>query len=146
MLGFPAAELQDEPDFVSFLEEAASASEFDLNVMFLDAGAKFQFLGQNDFLIFAGSRFFFLDFVAVLADIADFANRRLRIGGNFDEVETKVACLLYCFLGGQDPEHFAVGVDNTYFICSDLIVDARAVIGARRLVTESRDGAFSFNC
>ena len=138
MRHFTAAEPDRHLDFVAFVQETTDAPHLDLIVVFVDAGAHFDFLDVDDFLFLAGLVGFFLRFVFVFAVIEDLAHRRIGVGRHLDKVESRLKGDLYSFFLGNDADHLSVGVNNTNFFGFDLFVDARTHSG-RRLVKRSSD-------
>src|SRR4051812_2781687 len=75
-----------------------------------------------------GLLFFFALLVLPLAVIHKAADRRLFIGGNFDQVQARLASEAYGFRGGHDADLFICFVDQADGRDSDLFVATQTVL------------------
>src|SRR5262245_13979411 len=86
---FTAAKAQGDFDLIAVLEEALHRAHFYLVIVVVDHRPELDLLDLDDFLFFAGFRRLLLRLVLVLAVIQNFADRWRRVGGNFNQVETR---------------------------------------------------------
>lgn len=123
-------------DFVAFFEEADGVVEFELEVVVVGLRAKAYFFDYD----LAGLGFhlllLFLEFVGELLVVDDFANGRLCIGGDFDEVETLVVGHLEGDASVVDGR-FDAFADDANGRCGDELVDAVVGLFFNRAAIES---------
>ena len=124
-----AAEAQRQLDLVAFLEEALHRLHLHLVVVAVDVRAHLDLLDLDDLLVLARLGRFLLVGVFQLAEIEDLGDRRLGIGGDFDEVEAGLFGSEQCVVDGDDRRDSAVGIDELDPRDSDIAVGARAVLG-----------------
>jgi hypothetical protein len=74
-----------------------------------------------------------LRLVLELADVEDLADRRVRVGRDLDEVEPGRVGAGERVADRNDPDIFAILIDETDLGYVDLSVDARALAGRRRV-------------
>src|SRR5690554_5436680 len=130
MSHFAAAESQGYLGFVTLIEELDKVAQLDLIVPFLRPWTKLDFLDLNDLLILPGSSLLFLLLEDVLAVIHDSANRRLCIGGDFNQVELGLLSGGHGFLNGHDTDLFIFSANQAHFPRRDVLVDRRALCGS----------------
>src|SRR6266478_9148759 len=123
------AEPHGHLDLVAFLDEFDHAAHFYIVIVVVDARAKLYFLDLDDFLLFASFVFLFLLFVFELAEIEDFANRRIGAGRDLDEVQAGIGSHCERFTAPDNPYHPAALVDKADAQNGDLLVDARPLAG-----------------
>ena len=82
-----AAEAQGHLDLVAFLEEAAHGAHLDFVIMVVDARAELDLLDLDDLLPLALLGGFLLLEKAEFAEVENFADRRLGVGNDLDEIE-----------------------------------------------------------
>jgi hypothetical protein len=100
--------------------------------MVIDVRAHLDLFDLDDLLLLLGFGFFLLLLILVLAVIEYLADRRLRVGRNFDQVEPGAYGDLNCFLGRYDPAFFTCVIDEKDLRNTNLLVDARSVVLRRR--------------
>jgi len=100
--------------------------------MVVDVRAHLDLFDLDDLLLLLGFGFFLLLLILVLAVIEYLADRRLRVGRNFDQVKPGANGDLYCFLGRYDPALFSGVIYEKDLRNSNLLVDAWSVILRRR--------------
>ena len=83
---FAAAEPQGDLDLVAFFEEAAHGPHFNVVIVIVDARAQLDLFDFDDLLPLARFGGFLLFKKSELAVIEKFANRRIGVGTNLDEV------------------------------------------------------------
>ncbi len=111
---FPAPKAQGHFDLIALADELVHGAHFDLIIMFLDAGADFDFLDHDDALLFARLALFLLRLVLVLAVVHDLGDRRTGIGRNLDKVEARINSALNSVGSGNDADIIAICVDQAY--------------------------------
>src|SRR5438105_3161002 len=82
--------------------------------MLVGAGAKFHFLDGDDDLLLFRLVCFLLGFVLKLAEVDDFANRRLSVGRDFDQVHAFLAGSANRFARVHDAQRFALIGDDAH--------------------------------
>jgi len=85
------------------------------------------------FCFFAGFVLFLLLFVFILAEIEDFADRRVGVRSDLDEIETGIGGHGERFVARDDPHHVAALVDQAYAHHADLVVDPGSLAGGSKV-------------
>ena len=114
-----AAEHQHELHLVALLEEALGAFELDVVVVIVGVRAQPHLLQPA--LVRVGLLLLLL--VLVLAEVHDLADRRVRLVGDFDEVESGPLGTGERLGQRDDADLFAVGADEPYLAGTNLFVD-----------------------
>ena len=122
---FASAELQDEAALVVALEETFGPAQFDIVIVLAGADAEFHFLHAGGAFRFLFFQFRLLVFVFPVID--DFADRRVHLTGDFDEVESEGLGFGESLAGTHDAELLAGGEDDTNFRGTDAVIDPRHV-------------------
>ena len=119
-----ALEAQAGFDLVAFGEEADGLVLLGDVVVLVDVDREFDFLDDDDLLLFARGAIGLVFLVEVLAVVLDLADGRDGVGRDLDEVEGTFAGHLEGVEGRHDAELFAVLVDHADFACADTLVGA----------------------
>src|SRR5262249_61783315 len=93
--------------------------------MVIDAGAHLDFLDLDDLLALARLGGFLLLLIFVLAEIQDFGDRRIGIGGNLHQVEPCLGGAGKSVRNGDDPDVVPGLVDQANFPDADILVHPR---------------------
>ncbi len=83
---FPATEAQCDFDLVTFFQKLPDGPHLDIIVMGVGVGAEFDLFDLDDLLLFPRLGFPLLLFIFELAKIHDFADGRISIRGNFNQI------------------------------------------------------------
>src|SRR5579872_703475 len=124
-----SAELHDGLDFVAIAQEPQHIVLLELVIVLVGVGPKFHFFDDDVLLVLARLPGLLLHLILVFAEVHDSANRRLRSGGNLDEIEAFLTGDRQGFLRGQDAQLLAVFVDHANFTGADALVGAGPGLG-----------------
>jgi hypothetical protein len=91
-------------------------------------------------LLLAGLSGLFLALVLEAAVVEDLGDRRLRIGGDFDEVEARFPGQFEGARYGRRPVIGALAVDQLDLADVDVLIDARPILGGRGCLVRSANG------
>ncbi len=119
-----ALEAQRRLHFVAFAEEADSHIFLGNVVMLIDGDGEFNFLDDDDFLLFACGAVGLVFLVEKLAVVLDLADGRDGVRRDFNEVERALTSHLECFKGRHDAELLAVFVDDADFAGAHPLIGA----------------------
>src|SRR5258708_15904073 len=108
-----AAEAHGHLDLVAFLDEFEHAAHLDVVVVVVDAGAQLDLLDLDDLLLLARLVAALLLLVFELAEIEDLDHRRVRVGGDLDEIETRLKGTLQGLAPGPHPHPFPPPLHNS---------------------------------
>src|SRR6056297_2889114 len=136
------AKAQRDLDLVAALEEFQHVAHLDVVIMGVGPGAELDLLDLDGLLLLARFGLAFLLFVLVLAEIHDLADRRIRIGRDFHEVEPHFLCHLERPRGRDEADIFAVGTDQADFFGANTVVHAGAGIARGGRVVRSAGYGF----
>ncbi len=141
------AKSQGNFDFVAFFEKSADGTHLDVIVVIVDARPHLDFFDLDDLLIFARFSLLLLLLVLEFAVVQDFADRRLRIGGDLDKVETRVSRSLQGVKFADDSDVLSSLVDQSHVAGPDLVVDlGPGWLARRRGSHRFADGSNSSCC
>ncbi len=127
-----AAEAQGHLDLVAFLEEPVHRPGLHIVVVDIDVGPELDLLDLDHLLPLARLGLLLLLLELELAVVEDLADRRIRVWGDLDQVQTGFLGGLDGGGGGHYPLFFAVLIDEQNARDADVFVDAWAVLGRRR--------------
>ena len=133
---FAAAKAQRHLDLVAFVEETADRAHLHFVVVVVDARPQFDFLDLHHLLTLARLRGLFLLEKAVFAEIEDLADRRGRVGDDFDQVERGFfgEPLGVCEI--DDAVIVSLGVNELNLYGANVAIGARALLSpAPRLLS-----------
>ena len=143
---FAAPEAQGDFHLVAFFQESLHAAHFHIVIVIVDIGAQLDFLDLDNLLLLARFVLALLFLVLVLADIEDFANRRLRIRRDLHQVQARFVGFVDGGIPVDNPKIFTARANKANGQGVDLVVDARPILRGRRGRFDSSDVAFSFCC
>ena len=124
-----SAETEAGFDLVAALQELDCLVLLGLVVVVVDSDGEFDFLDDDDLLLFARGAFGLVLLVEKAAVVLDAADRWDGGGRDFDQVESTFAGNLQRFKWREDAELFAVFVDYADFAGANAIVDADKRLG-----------------
>src|SRR6516162_7658600 len=108
---------------IALLDEFDHAAHFNVVVVVVDAVAQFNLFNFDDFLFFARFVLFLLFFVFVLAEVEDFADRRVGVRRYLDKIEAGIGGHRKRFVTPDDSDHVAALVDEANAQDGDVFVD-----------------------
>ncbi len=132
-----SAEAQGDLYLVAIGQKLEHIAHLDVIVTAVRIWAELDLFDLNDLLLLTGFGFTLLRFVLKLAKVHDFANRRIGIWRDFDQVEP---CLVSHFHGttrSNNSDVLAICADQADFVGADKFIDARAGVSLRRCVMGS---------
>jgi len=124
-----SAETEAGFDLVAALQELDCLILLGLVVVVVDGHGEFDFLDDDDLLLFARGAFGLVLLVEKAAVVLDAADGWGSIGRDFNQVQPALAGDLQRFKGREDTELFAVFVDYADFAGANTIVDANKRLG-----------------
>lgn len=116
-------------DLVFLFDKFFQMAKFDFEVMGVCFGAQLDFLELKSGLFFSGFLLLFVLLVLEAAIIHNFANRRFRIGRNFNQVKPELFRGVNGGLEGQNTQLLAFRVNDPDFLCLYLPIDFNLLIG-----------------
>ena len=131
------AEAQGNLDLIAVLQKLEHIAHLDVIVMRIGVGPELDLFDLDDLLLPTSFAFAFLLLVLELAKIHDFADRRVRVGRNFNQIKAHVGGHLHRFGGMNYPDVFTFGTNQANLGGTDLFIDARSGISLRRRVVRS---------
>jgi hypothetical protein len=129
MRQFAPAEPHRHFDLVAFLEELRHTAQFNVIIVIVDTRAQLDLFDLDDLLLFACLVLFLLFFVFVFAEVEDFADRRVGVGRNFDQIKAGIGGHGKRFVARNDPNHIAPIIDQPDAANTDFFVDPRPLAG-----------------
>lgn len=113
--------------FIFVGQELANVPELRLKIVLLDLGrhADLFELAALGALLLA-----LLLTIAILPEVDELTDDGVRLGGDFDQIEVALACLLYSLGKGHDAQLLAVFVNDSNFPGPNLLVLANSAIGS----------------
>ena len=123
MRNLTAAETDRNLDLVAVLEEAAGVLYLGVQVADVDVGGQANLFDLHDALILARFLFALGLLETEFAVVHDFADRRLGLRGDLDQIHALFHGGFLRFLDGDDTELLAVVVNQTDFSVADLFID-----------------------
>jgi hypothetical protein len=112
---FAAAETHLNFHFVAFFEEAACRANTDLQVVLVGAGPQADLLDLGDVLVLLGIPRTLVLLEPESPQVRDAAHRRIRGGGDFDEVEAGSLGAAKRFVNRDDPNLLTLFIDDANF-------------------------------
>jgi hypothetical protein len=97
--------------------------------MLIDSHGKLNFLDHDHFLLLTRSAIALVLLVEEFAVILNTADRRLRRGRDFDQIQATLAGYLQSFKGRQNAELFTVFVNDADFTRANSVVNADKRLG-----------------
>jgi hypothetical protein len=97
--------------------------------MLIDSHGEFHFLDHDDFLLLACRAIALVLLVEKLAVVLNAADRRLRGGRDFDQIQATLAGYFESFKGRENSELFTVFVDDADFTRANSVVNADKRLG-----------------
>ena len=131
------AKAQGHLDLVAFLQELHHGSHLDIIVMGIGSRTELDFLDLDDLLLLAGLGLALLLFVLELAQVHDLADRRGRVGRDFDQIQPGVLRHLQPDRGRNHADILSIGADQADFGHADAFVHAGSSITGGRCVMRS---------
>ena len=119
-----AFEPQGSLHVVTFTEEADGLVLLGLVVVLVDGDGELDFLDGDDLLLFAGGAVALVLLVEELSVVLDFADGRVRVGRDLNQVQGALAGDLESVEGRNDAKLFAVFVNDADFAGTDTVVGA----------------------
>ena len=123
MRDLATAEADRDLDLVAVLEEAAGVLHLGVQVADIDVGGQANLFDLHDALVLARFLFALGLLETEFTVVHDFADRRLGLRGDFDQIHALFHSGLLRLLDGHDAELLAVVVDQTDFLIADLFID-----------------------
>jgi hypothetical protein len=121
---FASAEKNGRLDLVAFIQKTQHVILLGLVVVIVDIDAELYFLDRDRLLMLLGLAFLLLLLVQVFPVIHDAANRRLRCGGNLDQIQVSFAGHLERFKRWQDADLLALVINHADFARSNTLICA----------------------
>ena len=128
MRHFTTAEAKGHLGLVAVVQEADEAAQLRLEVVFVRCRAELHFLHLDNLLLGLGFLGLFLFLVAELAVVHQTADRRNRLGGDFDEIDVGFFGHAKGFGGTNNTDLGAVDASQSDFGNSDLTIDPMLAI------------------
>jgi hypothetical protein len=97
--------------------------------MLIDSHGEFHFLDHDDFLLLTCRAIALVLLVEKLAVVLNAADRRLRGGRDFDQIQATLAGYFESFKGRENSELFTVFVDDADFTRANSVVNADKRLG-----------------
>ena len=119
---FATTEHEGQLDLVSLAEKVLQVIHLGLVVVFPDVRAELDLFDCVALLAFSCQPFFSPLFVPELAEIHDPADRRIRLGGDLDQVESPLGRESAGAARVDDAHHRSVGIDTPHLGNPDLVV------------------------
>ena len=134
---FATPEAQGHFNLVAFAQEFQHRAHLDIIVMLVRAGTKLDFLDFNDVLLFAGLSLALLLLILEFAEVHDLADRRFRIGRDFNQVKPGLLGLGHRAGWRNNANVFPVCANQANLGAANAVVHAGARIALRRGVVGS---------
>jgi hypothetical protein len=106
----------------------------------VDVRPHLDFLDLDGLLLLASLSGLLLALVLEATVVKDLGDRRIGIGGNLDQVETRFAGKLKRPLDWYGTLVGALGVDQLDLADGDILIDARSILGGRRCLIGPANG------
>src|SRR5207249_5125730 len=135
-----AAEDDRGLDLLPLAEEADDVVALELVVVLVGLGAELDLLDLDDPLLLLGLLGLLVELVPVLAVVQDAADRRTRVGRDFDEVQALHLRLAQRLVRRHDPQLAAVRPDDADLPGADLVVDPQLLLDGLSLPPPSTRG------
>src|SRR6266498_1201779 len=119
---FAAAEENRRLDFVALIQKAQHVVLLGLVVVIVHIDAELHFFDRDGLLVLLGFAFLFFLLIKKLPIIHDAANRRLRGGGNFYQIQVLFASHLERFKGWHDADLLAFVANHADFARANTII------------------------
>lgn len=103
-------------------------SHLELEIVSVCIGVKPDLLDLRDVLVFLLKLFLLGKLILVFAEIHDLADRRIRIGNDFNEIQGLHACPPDGLLCEQDTQLLPIGTDDPDLRGPDFCVDTRSLL------------------
>jgi hypothetical protein len=143
---FATAEAQRDLDLVAFADELVNCLHFGGIIMVIDVGTHLDLFDLLRLLALAGEVGLFLGLIFEFTDVEEFGDRRIGVGRDFNQIETKLVGLLHRFLGVHDAQIFAIFVDHPHLRRLNEFVETRAVGGVGRWAERAAGGKRWYGC
>ncbi len=129
-------------DLVAFVEEALHRPHLHVVIVIVDGRAHLDLLDLDDLLLLAGFVGLLLLLVFVFAVVEQFADRRLVVGGDLDQIEAFLFRDGAGFVGADLAIFVPVVADQKHGAGGDLFIDARAILGGRGRILLKTSGDY----
>lgn len=118
-----AAEADGDLDPIASGQELICVAEFCVQITYVNAGGHTDLFDLDDVLILLGFLFPLGLLEAVLAVVHHFADRRGRLGGNFDQVKTGLCGNGQSVTRGHDPKLLTIGGNQANLFVPNILID-----------------------
>src|SRR5215469_3898155 len=142
-----ATKTQRDLDLVALVEEPPDRTHFHVIIVIIDHRPELNFLDLDDLLFLArlGSLLLFL--VLKFTEIEDLAGGGGHVGGDFDEIESRLQRNVERITEGNDAAVCSSLVDQLHLSDANVFVDARAVLGdGQRYLHGTTNGENLLDC
>ena len=123
MAHFSALELHNNAHLVAVAEEAACVVCFCFKIVGIDAAGELNFFKLDGLLLLFGFLFALFAFETELAVVHNLAYGGDSLARHQNKVHTLVIRDLQRFVGAHNAKRFAIGTDQSYFLCGNLLVE-----------------------
>jgi hypothetical protein len=141
MLHLASAEHDGDADLVVRRDKLADVLDLDVKVVRADMRLEAHFLEQTRLLLLARLPLLLVLLVLELRVVEDLADRRIRLRGDLDEIESLLAGQGQGFSDRFDADLSAVRVDKTDFLGRDPLIDASSISVLVKAAAELVDGS-----
>ena len=124
--GLATSEPDQQPDLMTFLDEAPGRTGADVDVVVIGARAQSKLLELDGVLVLFGLPLLLGRLVLEAAVVEELADGRHRVGRDLDQVEILLSCHFERLHGRHDAELRPIFVDESNFRNSNRAIDARA--------------------
>lgn len=118
--------------FVSFCNEGTRMPNFELEIVCVCIGMKPDFFDERDVLMFFLKLLLLGEFVLILPEIHELANRWIRRRDDLNKIEPPVHCKFVSFFRHHHSNLFPVVRNDPHLWCPNFRVDPRALLLDRR--------------
>ena len=108
---------------ISLVDEFSALLDLERDVMIVDGRPETDFLDVDDMLFLPAEFLLFTQLVLVFSEIHDPANRGIRVGSDFNQVQLLLFGERESLGDGNDSDLFAVGSDDADLTGFDFLID-----------------------